>query len=57
MRQTCVDRALKLLNEALQIIDDLGNRPEVGARLQHVIDSLSDGSGMPPPNAVQLGPI
>ncbi|HVM21720.1 MAG TPA: hypothetical protein VM308_00265 [Sphingomicrobium sp.] len=32
---------IALLNEALEIVDTLG-RPEIGARLQHVIDSVTD---------------
>jgi len=39
-----VARALLLLKEALEIVDQLGERPEVGARLQGVIDSLEDDS-------------
>ena len=33
-------RAQQLLEEALQIIDQLGSHPELGARLQEVIDDL-----------------
>lgn len=33
-------RAMSLLNEALSIMDALDVSAEVGARLQHVIDSL-----------------
>jgi hypothetical protein len=38
----CVEmqRAIHLLNEALDIIDDVADRPDIGARLQHVLDSL-----------------
>lgn len=38
----CVEmqRAIALLNEALDIIDDFADRPDIGARLQHVLDSL-----------------
>ena len=35
-----VQRAIKLLNEAQVIVDTL-DRPEIGARLQEVIDALS----------------
>ena len=34
-------RALLLLREALEIIDSLGEHPEIGARLNDVIESLS----------------
>jgi hypothetical protein len=37
--------ALKLLEEALQLIDDHASRPELGARLQEVIDSLKSRIG------------
>lgn len=33
-------RALSLLREALEIIDSLGEHPEIGARLNDVIESL-----------------
>ena len=35
------NQAVKLLKEALAIIDRLG-RPDIGARLQQVIDTLND---------------
>ena len=34
-------RALLLLGEALEIIDSLGEHPELGARLNDIIESLS----------------
>lgn len=37
-----VERALALLEEALQILDALGDCPEVGARLQHIIEALEE---------------
>lgn len=37
-----VDRALMLLEQALQIIDHWGDTPAIGARLQEVIESLQD---------------
>lgn len=37
-----VDHALSLLQEALGIVDHLGDCPEIGARLQHVIDCLEE---------------
>jgi hypothetical protein len=36
-----VSRAIKLLEEALAIIDNL-NHPDIGARLQDVIESLAE---------------
>jgi hypothetical protein len=35
-----VDRALALLNEALQLIDSAGVPGHIGARLQHVIEDI-----------------
>jgi hypothetical protein len=37
-----VGDVLILLERALEIIDQWGDCPEVGARLQHVIDSLEE---------------
>lgn len=34
------ERAVKLLRRALRIVDQLEDRPEVGARLQALIDEL-----------------
>lgn len=56
-REMRLERALILLNEALHIIDDVGNRPEVGARLQHVIDSLSGETFASPSGRAEFGPI
>lgn len=39
-RQTRVLRAVALMEEALQIIDDLEDYPEVGARLHGLVESL-----------------
>jgi hypothetical protein len=39
---TRLDRAIALLSEALTIIDDIAERPDIGARLQHVLDELRD---------------
>jgi hypothetical protein len=39
LRSAEIGRAVDLLNEAMEIVDALG-RPVIGARLQHVIDSL-----------------
>jgi hypothetical protein len=36
------ERAILLLGDALQIVDEWGDCPEIGARLQHVIDSIRD---------------
>lgn len=36
-----IGRAVNLLNEALVIVDTM-DRPEIGARLQHVIDSVME---------------
>jgi hypothetical protein len=36
-----VSHAIELLKEALAIIDDLGH-PDIGARLQDVIESLNE---------------
>lgn len=35
-----LDRVLALLIEALNLLDEDGNAPEAGARLQGIIDSL-----------------
>ena len=37
-----VERAILLLQDALRIIDHWGNCPEIGARLQHVIDCVDE---------------
>jgi len=37
-----LERAIALLNEALNIIDDIADRPDIGARLQHVIETLQE---------------
>ena len=37
-----VDRALMLLEQALEIIDHWADTPAIGARLQEVIESLQD---------------
>ena len=37
-----LDRAIALLSEALNIIDEIAERPDIGARLQHVLDELRD---------------
>ena len=37
-----VDRALALLGEALQIIDELGDAPDLAARLDEVIERLKE---------------
>jgi len=36
------ERALLLLGDALQIIDRWGDCPDIGARLQHVIDCVEE---------------
>jgi hypothetical protein len=41
-RCTRLDRAIALLNEALNLIDEIAERPDIGARLQHVLDELRD---------------
>lgn len=46
-REMRIDDVLPLLNKALEWIDALGTRPDIGARLQHVIDLIS-----PPDNPV-----
>lgn len=43
-RDERIQRALALLNEALQIIDDLEEFPAVGARLCSVVEALNDES-------------
>ncbi len=42
--QSSLDRARALCAEALQICDELGLSPEIGARLQEVITALEKGS-------------
>ena len=37
-----VDRALLLLEQALQIIDQWGDCPAIGARLQQVVDEVEE---------------
>lgn len=44
-RQEGTERAIALLEEALQIMDDLGEFPELGARLHGLIEALRDESG------------
>lgn len=39
-RSVEMERAIVLLSEALVIIDDFADRPDIGARLQHVLDSI-----------------
>lgn len=41
-RAAHLDRARTLLAEALAIVDQHANAPEVGARLQTVIETLDD---------------
>jgi hypothetical protein len=41
-RSVQVERVITLLNEALDLVDDLADRPDFGARLQHVLDSLRE---------------
>ena len=41
-RNLQVGRAMTLLNEALDIVDNLEDRPDIGARLQHVIECLRE---------------
>ena len=41
-RDPSTDRARRLLIEALEVIDAADLPPEIGARLQHVIDSLDE---------------
>lgn len=43
-----VRRAVKMLNEAQAIVDTL-DRPEIGARLQDVIEALSEEVGASDP--------
>ena len=38
-------RAQGLLEEALRLIDDYGEAPEIGARLQEVIDRIKARTG------------
>jgi hypothetical protein len=40
-----VDRALTLLREALNVVDSIKAPPELGARIQEVIDSLEEFQG------------
>lgn len=40
--ETNVARALALLAQALHILDEIGSRPDLGARLQDVIESLEE---------------
>lgn len=37
-----LQRAISLLKEALNIVDEFGDRPDIGARLQHVVESLQE---------------
>ena len=37
-----IGRALALLQEALSLVDAIGAPPEIGARLQEVIDALDE---------------
>lgn len=38
-----LERVIALLNEALEIVDGLADRPDIGARLQHVIEIVGEG--------------
>ena len=38
------ERAIRLLEQALQIIDHLGDSPATGARLQQVIDEVREAT-------------
>jgi hypothetical protein len=40
-----IRRALALLQEALELVDSIGTVPEIGARLQEVIDALDEHQG------------
>ena len=37
-----VDRAILLLEEALEIVDHWGDCPAIGARLQQVVDEIEE---------------
>jgi hypothetical protein len=37
------DQLMRLLNEALNLADELALPPEIGARIQEVIDRADDG--------------
>lgn len=37
-----LERVIALLSEALNIVDDLADRPDIGARLQQVLESLQE---------------
>lgn len=41
-RDERTNRAVALLDEALQIIDGLGDCPELGARLQSIVEALRE---------------
>ena len=40
-----VERALTLLDQALEIIDGWGDCPAIGARLQQVVDEVEERRG------------
>jgi hypothetical protein len=40
-----VDRALALLEQALEIVDRWGDCPAIGARLQQVVDEVEERRG------------
>ena len=42
LRQQRIQRSILLLEEALQIIDELEDFPEIGARLHGLVESLKD---------------
>jgi hypothetical protein len=44
-RAESISRAIGLLVEALEILDDQSYRPDLGARLQGIIDDLQAGHG------------
>lgn len=37
-----IDRALQLLEQALEIVDHWGDCPAIGARLQQVVDEVEE---------------
>lgn len=44
-REDQVDRALSLMGEALNILDDLSDVPELAARLDEVVERLKEHEG------------
>ena len=46
LRATALGRAAQLLFEALKIVDELNDYPEIGARLNDIIETMGAEAGL-----------